>query len=44
MGEKGNAYRVLMDRPEAKRQLRRPRSRWEVNIKMNLKINRMGNR
>jgi hypothetical protein len=29
-------YRVLMGKPEGKRSLRRPRHRWEDNIKMNL--------
>ena len=30
-------HRVLVGKPEGKRPLRRPRRRWEVNIKMNLK-------
>jgi hypothetical protein len=29
MGEKRNAYRILVGRPEGKRPLGRPRSRWE---------------
>ena len=29
-------YRVLMGKPEGKRPLRRPRHRWEDNIKMDL--------
>ena len=29
-------YRVLVGKPEGKRPLRRPRSRWEDNIKMDL--------
>jgi hypothetical protein len=29
-------YRVLVERPEGKRPLRRPRRRWENNIKMDL--------
>jgi hypothetical protein len=29
-------YRVLVRKPEGKRQLGRPRLRWKVNIKMNL--------
>jgi hypothetical protein len=33
-GDKRNAYRVLVEKPEGKRPLRRPRRRWEVNIKM----------
>ncbi|KAJ4448404.1 hypothetical protein ANN_10420 [Periplaneta americana] len=34
MGESRNAYRVLVERPEGKRPLGRPRHRWEDNIKM----------
>jgi hypothetical protein len=34
MGEGRGAYRVLVGRPEGKRPLRRPRCRWEDNIKM----------
>jgi hypothetical protein len=30
-------YRVLVGRPEGKRPLRRPRHRWEDNIKMDFK-------
>jgi hypothetical protein len=30
----GGAYRVLVGKPEGKKQLRRPRRRWENNIKM----------
>jgi hypothetical protein len=33
MGEKRGAYRVLVERPEGKRPLGRPTSRWEDNIK-----------
>jgi hypothetical protein len=36
-GEKRNAYRILVGKPEGKRPLRRPRYRWEYNIRMNLK-------
>jgi hypothetical protein len=35
-GEKRNAYRILVGKPEGKRPLRRPRRRWEDNIKMDL--------
>jgi hypothetical protein len=35
-GDRRGAYRVLMSRPEGKRQLVRPRHRWEDNIKMDL--------
>jgi hypothetical protein len=34
MGEGRGVYRVLIGRPEGKRQLGRPRRRWEDNIKM----------
>jgi hypothetical protein len=34
-GEEG-VYRVLVRKPEEKRTLGRPRSRWEDNIKMDL--------
>jgi hypothetical protein len=37
MGEKRNAYRILMGMPEGKRPLRRPRRRWVDNIKMDLR-------
>jgi hypothetical protein len=37
MGEKMNAYRILVGKPEGKRQLGRPRRRQVDNIKMNLK-------
>jgi ribosome biogenesis protein Nip4 len=36
MGEKRGAYRILVGRPEGRRPLRRPRHRWEDNIKMDL--------
>jgi hypothetical protein len=35
MGERGE-HRVLVGKPEEKRPLRRPRHRWEDNIKMKL--------
>jgi hypothetical protein len=35
-GEKRNAYRSLMRKPERKRPPRRPRQRWVNNIKMDL--------
>jgi hypothetical protein len=34
MAEGRGVYRVLMEEPEGKRQLGRPRHRWEDNIKM----------
>jgi hypothetical protein len=37
MGEKRNAYRILVGKPEGKRLLGRPRCRWVDSIKMDLK-------
>jgi len=37
VGEGRGVYRVLVGRPEGKRPLRRPRRRWEGNIKMDLR-------
>jgi hypothetical protein len=34
MGERRGVYRVLVGRPEGKRPLRRPRYRWENNMKI----------
>jgi hypothetical protein len=43
MGEKRNAYRILLGKPEEKRPLERPRCRRVDNIKMDLrKRERMG--
>jgi hypothetical protein len=36
MGEDRGVHRVLVRKPEGKRPLRRPRHRWEDNIKMDL--------
>jgi hypothetical protein len=36
MGEKKNAYRLLVGKPEGKRPLGRPRRIWVDNIKMDL--------
>jgi hypothetical protein len=36
MGEKRNAYRLLMGKPEGKRPLGRPRCMWVDNIRMDL--------
>jgi hypothetical protein len=33
-GDKRNAYRILVGKPEGKRPLGRPRSRWVYNIKL----------
>jgi hypothetical protein len=37
MGEKRDAYRILVGRPVGRRPLGRPRLRWENNIKMDLR-------
>jgi hypothetical protein len=36
LGESRGAYRSLVEKPQGKRQLLRPRCRWEDNIKMDL--------
>jgi hypothetical protein len=36
-GEKGNAYKILVGKPEGKRSLGRPRRRRENNIRMDLR-------
>jgi hypothetical protein len=42
MGEKRNAYRILVGKPEVKRPLGRPRRTWVDNIKIYLKRDRTG--
>jgi hypothetical protein len=37
MGEKRNAYRILVGMPEGRRSLGRPRRRWVDNIKMDVR-------
>jgi hypothetical protein len=37
MGEERKVYRVLMGQPEGKRQLRRPRRRWEHGMTLDLR-------
>jgi hypothetical protein len=36
MGERTGSYRVLVGKPCRRRQLERPRRRWEDNIKIDL--------
>jgi hypothetical protein len=36
MGEKRNAYRLLVGNPEGKRPLERPKRRWVDNVRMDL--------
>jgi hypothetical protein len=36
MGEKRNAYRISVGKPEGRRPLGRPRRRWVDNIKIDL--------
>jgi hypothetical protein len=38
LGEKRNAYMILVAKPEEKRPLGRPRRRWVDNIKMDLRV------
>jgi hypothetical protein len=42
MGEKRNACRILVGKPEGKRPLGRYRRRWEDNIKMDLRDTGLG--
>jgi hypothetical protein len=35
-GERRGVYRVLVEKPESKKSLGRPRRRWEDNIKIDL--------
>jgi hypothetical protein len=37
MGKKRNAYRSMVGKPEGKRELGRPRYRWEDNFEMDLR-------
>jgi hypothetical protein len=37
MGEKRNPYRILVEKPEGKRSLGKPRRRWVDNIKIDLR-------
>jgi len=42
MGEESVVYRVLVEKPEGRRPLRRPRRRWVDNIRMDLQEVRCG--
>jgi hypothetical protein len=42
MGKMRNAYRILVGKQEGKRPPGRSRRRWEDNIKMDLKRDKMG--
>jgi hypothetical protein len=37
MGERRNVYRILVGKPEVRRPLGRPRRRWVINIKVDLR-------
>jgi hypothetical protein len=37
MGERRNAYRILVGKPEGRRQLGRPRRKWVNSVKMDLR-------
>jgi hypothetical protein len=39
MGKRGDAYRVLVGKPERKRPLGRPMRGWEDNIRVDININ-----
>jgi hypothetical protein len=36
MGQKRNAYKLLVGKPEKRRPLGRPRRKWDYNIRMDL--------
>jgi hypothetical protein len=38
MGEKRNAYRIFVGKPECKRPVGRPKRRWADNITMDLRV------
>jgi hypothetical protein len=42
MGEERKVYKVVVGKPEGKRPLGRPRSRWEVWIRMDLRETGLG--
>jgi hypothetical protein len=37
MGDRRDAYRILALKPEGERRLGKPRHRWEINIRVDLK-------
>jgi hypothetical protein len=42
MGGMAVAWKILVGKPECKITFRRPRSRWDDNIRMNFRKNRVG--
>jgi hypothetical protein len=42
MGEEGKVYKVLVGKPEGKRPLVRPRHRWKLGIRMDLRETGLG--
>jgi hypothetical protein len=42
MGEKQNAYGILVGKPEGKKPLGKPSCRWEYNIKMGIRMGLYG--
>jgi hypothetical protein len=42
MGEERKLYKVLVEKPEGKRPLERPRRRWEDGIRMDLRETGLG--
>jgi hypothetical protein len=42
LGERRNAYRILVGKPEGRRPLGRPRRRWMDYIKIDLKREKLG--
>jgi hypothetical protein len=42
IGERRGVYRIFVGKPEGQRPFRRPRCRWEDNIKMDLQEVRCG--
>jgi hypothetical protein len=42
MGERRGVYRILLERPEGRRPIGKPRRKWEDDIKMDLQDVRWG--